>query len=108
MKPKPFWLLNHFTIPLFTEIPFTHNVHARPRRLGIRTLRRFIDFLEKGSETCAPSVTRRSGPGRRPSVDRRDLDMNWNDVKVCSLRLADVSFGSWLVRTQSIKTRRLR
>src|SRR6516165_6076875 len=104
MKPKPFWLLNHFTIPLFTEIPFTHNVHARPRRLGIGTPRRFIDFLEKGSETCAPSVTRRSGPGRRPSVDWRHIDMNWNDVKVC-LQMSALGLGC--VKTRSVKTRGL-
>ena len=63
------------------ECPLIDNVHARLRRRAIGTS---SSFLEKGSETCAPSVTRRSGPGRRPSVDWRDIDMNWNDVKVCS------------------------
>src|SRR5215831_15280849 len=52
MKPKPFWLLNHFTIPLFTKISF--RVHVRPGCRGIGAVCRLIDFLGKGSETCAP------------------------------------------------------
>src|SRR5215475_8137039 len=52
MKPKPFWLLNHFTIPLFLGISF--RVHVRPGRRAIGAVCRLIDFLGKGSETCAP------------------------------------------------------
>src|SRR6516164_11212952 len=105
MKPKPFWLLNHFTIPLFTEISF-HSQRTRetkaPRDRHPASVHR---FLEKGSETCAPSVTMRSGPGRRPSVDWRHIDMNWNDVKVC-LQMSALGLGC--VRTRSVKTRCLR
>jgi hypothetical protein len=48
MKPKPFWLLNHFTVPVFIEFPFTDGVRmgtgtqcSHGHRSGLSILEKF-------------------------------------------------------------------
>ena len=91
------------------ECPFTDNVHVRLSRRGISTPRRLIDFGE-GSETCAPVSTEAKRPSRLAKC--RLIGTIWTRIGATSrsagLHLADVSFGFWLCKTRSIKTRRLR
>src|SRR5512144_2020025 len=47
MNPKPFWLLNHFTIPLFTKFPFTDGVRLGAWHAHLRPRSQLVDFWRK-------------------------------------------------------------
>src|SRR5690349_3413122 len=71
MKPKPFWLLNHFTVPVFIGSSLLR--HASGSCRASATTSCLFDYGE-GSER-APSVKRRSGPVVRPNIDRRYIEI---------------------------------
>src|SRR5579863_5870464 len=68
MKPKPFWLLNHFTIPVFIEISFHCGCARGTWRISPRF--RFVDFGEV-SEACAPASGEAKRPSRSAKVSKR-------------------------------------
>src|SRR3974390_3117402 len=64
MKPKPFWLLNHFTIPLFIEDVLSLTAYTQDSSTEGSVSSSISRFWRRGLKRARPSVTRRSGPGR--------------------------------------------
>lgn len=75
-----------------------------------RLLCRLIDFWRRVLKRARLSVTRRSGPVVRPSVDKHYMYANWRDVKVCRPppRRCPMWTWMWTWLCRSIKTGRLR
>src|SRR5882724_2557126 len=73
MKPKPFWLLNHFTVPFvivkaFLELTCTYGPgHALLRPQPRRSI--LVWCLKRARPQQAKQPKRRSGPVIRPSID---------------------------------------
>jgi len=47
-----------------------------------RHFSRLVDFLEKLLKRARPSVTRRSGPVVRPSIDCSHIQIEWGQFKI--------------------------
>src|SRR5437899_2699743 len=64
MKPKPFWLLNHFTVPIAIVISFQLTMHSGGRmRNSSRPSSRLVDFGEI-PETCSSIENETERPSR--------------------------------------------
>jgi hypothetical protein len=63
MKPKPFWLLNHFTVPIAIVISFQLTMHSGGQMRSLRPLSRLVDFGEI-PETCSPIGNETERPSR--------------------------------------------
>src|ERR1700684_1201457 len=87
MKPKPFWLLNHFTVPVFMQMSFSLTVYTQGLATSFRGLFPGWSILERDLKRARPSVTRRS-PVVRPSIDNGHIVVKWSYFKACGARRA--------------------
>jgi len=68
-KSKAFLAVEPLHSSLIHRVVLSDSMHVELDARIVRRQSQFIDFGEE-SETCAPSVTRRSGPVIRPSIEK--------------------------------------
>jgi len=65
MKPKPFWTLNHFTVPCVISSSFSYVCRQAARQRS-----RFVRVLEESRQSDAGCAAR---PSRSPKLDRSNV-----------------------------------